>query len=455
MTVDYEYLQQLINSGKKIEALRCAVALMQKGSPSCNLWFELSMACLEIGERDAGMEGLIESGKQFARTGNLPMALVALRIVEEQKGDSEDLKNLIVQLYQKGSQRIRHTTMPVPPLPVTISEKELEAIPLDRNRLIEEAKRVLVATKEAINLERSIQEKEPFLPFFPLFSSLQGENFIELASCFVPKRFSANEIIIKQGDWPDEFYLIASGEVKIFTHGKAEDSQGKTSQMSLKHIATLGPGAFIGEMGIVAKAPRSATVQGVTSGFLLATPIEKIENLAGKIPEIAEIIVAFCEVRLMENVLSGSAVFLPIEPQKRDSALEFFDRLFIPAGEVLIQEGESAKGIYIIVSGEAAVVKTKVPNINLDEKHSDNPSLIYITTLKSGDVAGEISTIMKKPATATVYAITDLSLLFLPANRFLEFTRAYPASFQKLYEVVALREEEIQNMLSRNEILST
>jgi CRP-like cAMP-binding protein len=430
MTIDYEFLQNLVKEGKLIEALRCAVALMQGGSPGINVWFELANICLQLGERKMGIDGLTASGREYADGGNV-----------------DGLKDFVARLYDRDSRRIRHRMMPVPPLPATADEKDLAALKLDKDFLLAEAGKILTAADETAKLEKTMQERQSPVPYFPLFSSLSRENFLELAACFGPRRFYRDEIIIRQGEPARDLHLIASGEVKVFIAEKLQDEAGRTAQMSFKNIATLGPGTFIGEMGIVAKTPRSASVQATSNGMLLSAQIEAIEELAAKIPEVADIIVAYCEVRLLENVMAASPVLLPIDTRERAEALRLFDRIYAPAGDVIIHEGEAAKGIYIIVSGEAGVTKMATMLPVISGRDSQTGSMIYITTLTSGDVAGEISTVMKKPATATVHAITDVTLLFLPKDRFMQFTKAYPGVFQKLYEIVSSREDDIAKIL--------
>ncbi len=445
-TIDYSYLQNLLRQENLLEALRCAVALMT-ASRSTKIWFELSHICLLLGEKQCGIDGLAACARQYAEEGNLPMAIVAIRTIDEAGGNTGDLKRFVAELYGRESKRLRHRAMPIPPLPVTVEEKDLMALDLDREFLLVEAKKVLAVAKETAKLENGLQEKKPPLPYFPLFSSLTVDNFQQLAECFTPRRFYRDETIIRQGEPARDFFLIASGEVKVFVADRSLTEAGRTTQMKFKNIANLGPGTFIGEMGIVARVPRSASAQAICDGILLVAPIEAIEELSSKIPQVADVIVAYCEVRLLENVMTTSPILLPIDSQQRAEALKFFRRLFVPAGETIIREGEPAKGIYVIVSGEAGVTKMAAELPASGERESLTSAMIYLTTLVAGDVVGEISTIMKKPATATVHAVTDTTLLFLPAERFLEFTRTYPEVFQRLYEIVVRREEEIADIL--------
>lgn len=58
------------------------------------------------------------------------------------------------------------------------------------------------------------------------------------------------EVLITQGRGGEIFYVLASGKVGVYLKGKLVDKQ----------IATLVPPAFFGEMSLVSKEPRTASV---------------------------------------------------------------------------------------------------------------------------------------------------------------------------------------------------
>ena len=84
---------------------------------------------------------------------------------------------------------------------------------------------------------------------------LPKETLVEASRRLLPASFKAGEIIIAQDDPPGLFYVVASGEVEV----SRREPNGK-----VRILATLKPGEFFGEMGLVAETERSATVRART-----------------------------------------------------------------------------------------------------------------------------------------------------------------------------------------------
>lgn len=74
------------------------------------------------------------------------------------------------------------------------------------------------------------------------------------------KFFKAGDIIMRQGERGECAYIIEDGRVEIII----EKSNGKDQS-----VGTRGPGAMIGEMAIVDKAPRTATIKALEDCNLL------------------------------------------------------------------------------------------------------------------------------------------------------------------------------------------
>jgi NADH dehydrogenase len=73
--------------------------------------------------------------------------------------------------------------------------------------------------------------------------------------------YEPGEVIVKQGEIGDSFYIIVKGEVDVV---REEPGAGET------RLATLGAGEHFGEVALLQKIPRTATVRAVMATDLLS-----------------------------------------------------------------------------------------------------------------------------------------------------------------------------------------
>ncbi len=77
------------------------------------------------------------------------------------------------------------------------------------------------------------------------------------------------EVIIRQGDPADNFYVIVEGEVEV-TQTPDVPTEGVTpDDGKARVLRRLGRGQFFGEIGLLSRVPRTATVTAVSGGSLV------------------------------------------------------------------------------------------------------------------------------------------------------------------------------------------
>ncbi len=91
----------------------------------------------------------------------------------------------------------------------------------------------------------------------PLFEMLSNQELDAVCALLLPRDIAARGVIFAEGALGDGLYLIASGEVEVFQAAHTNP------------IATLTTGACFGEMALVDKEYRSATVRARTDVQLL------------------------------------------------------------------------------------------------------------------------------------------------------------------------------------------
>ena len=106
-----------------------------------------------------------------------------------------------------------------------------------------------------------------------------------------PVSLRAGDILIKQGDPGDSAYVILTGEFEI---------QKQTGQSLIK-IDVRNPGDVVGEMALLSRAPRNATVISKTDSETLRIPQEAFERLLLSSSTAAMAVLHWVIARLTQN----------------------------------------------------------------------------------------------------------------------------------------------------------
>ncbi len=100
-----------------------------------------------------------------------------------------------------------------------------------------------------------------------LFARLTPEQIERIAALGQGVVYNAGEVVIREGEPSDEMYVIRSGMVEVLvSRGVIPDVPGPPQ---LTPLVSLGQGQFFGEMALVDRGARSATVRCVRDGTVL------------------------------------------------------------------------------------------------------------------------------------------------------------------------------------------
>ena len=125
------------------------------------------------------------------------------------------------------------------------------------NRILDVADRIVNMVDGRIISDVVISESSAICEFLrrvPLFRSLMPNTLTALADKMELVEFPAGEVVIRQGDPGDKFYLIRRGEAEVIVKRDAKDEP----------VATLDEGRFFGEQALLTGEPRNATVRAKT-----------------------------------------------------------------------------------------------------------------------------------------------------------------------------------------------
>ena len=139
---------------------------------------------------------------------------------------------------------------------------------------------ILVATIAALGLFGGAltRAESPFeatmarVARLPLFAGVAAGRLEAALGHVRPVDVVQGQVIVRQGDPADRFYIIESGS---FTVSQADEA-GEPSV-----LRQLGPDEVFGEIGLLNEAPRSATVTAATAGTLLEMDGDDFLQLVG------------------------------------------------------------------------------------------------------------------------------------------------------------------------------
>lgn len=103
-----------------------------------------------------------------------------------------------------------------------------------------------------------------------LFAGVPAAALEAVAVRLEPRRVAAGEVVIREGDVADRFYLIDEGAFTVTRVRRLGAGAADAAFPAAEHLRTMGPGEVFGEIGLLRGIPRTATVTAATDGALLA-----------------------------------------------------------------------------------------------------------------------------------------------------------------------------------------
>lgn len=121
----------------------------------------------------------------------------------------------------------------------------------------------------------------------PIFAGLSGGRVEDALRHLAPVAIAAGNVVIRQGDEADRFYVIATGSFDV---SRAADAGGKP-----QHLRVLGPNDVFGELGLLRREPRSATVRALDDGLLFSMERDAFLSMVGARSSVSERLLALYE----------------------------------------------------------------------------------------------------------------------------------------------------------------
>lgn len=385
-----------------------AQGLLFKAISACKIILELMPEHEETTRTLADLYARRTSGKESTELSSDMSLALATESVDAKGDDVDDVPELDAADIQ--------SVPPQPPIaPPELPDEDIEAD--DIVDVMSLAASMTPLPRGAVRLERP--------PAVPLFSGLSPESFAALVKRIDAWAAEPGAVIISEGEESDTVFVVVRGKVRVERGGVT--------------VATMGPDSFFGEMALLTRRPRTATVIAEGKVELLEMSRAVLDELARSDPSVTAALESFCRARILEGVARSSPVLRDLPADVVKSVQAAFDGRRARAGDVLVHQGSAGPGLFLVLQGELDVT-VSAGGLALEET--------AVKRLGPGDVFGEMSLMFGRPAAATVTAVSDVSLLLLPRAGFDTFARAHPPLEERLAQLASER-------MKANESLAT
>lgn len=218
------------------------------------------------------------------------------------------------------------------------------------------------------------------------------------------------QVLFREGDAANSLYVVVEGAVVPIAEGEQR-----------RKLAVLERGQFFGEIGLMTKQPRNATIEALVETKLLAIDRRLVWELIENQPSVAKGILRFFRARLIDRQMQTNAFFSAFVHAERKAVAKQFRFLEVEAGTRVVKHGRAPEGIFVVLSGSLGVFGD--PESASSQAGGDNKELAQ---LGSGDVFGGMALIEGHPPTADVVSHTKCWLIVLGEGRFRRILEANP-----------------------------
>jgi CRP/FNR family transcriptional regulator, cyclic AMP receptor protein len=108
----------------------------------------------------------------------------------------------------------------------------------------------------------------------PIFQDVPDEDLTVITTFATSDEAPEGAVIVKEGDYANAFMAIEEGTAKVTRNGE--------------HVGDLGPGDIFGEIGLIEKERRTATVEATSRVKMIKIEHWELQRMKKKLPEVYE-----------------------------------------------------------------------------------------------------------------------------------------------------------------------
>ena len=117
----------------------------------------------------------------------------------------------------------------------------------------------------------------------PIFADVPDEDLTVITTFASTDEVPEGKTIVKQGDYANAFMAIEEGTAKVTRDGE--------------QVGELGPGDIFGEIGLIEKEKRTATVEATSRVRLIKIEHWELQRMKKKLPDVYQKIANLAQER--------------------------------------------------------------------------------------------------------------------------------------------------------------
>jgi ATP-binding cassette, subfamily B, bacterial HlyB/CyaB len=233
-----------------------------------------------------------------------------------------------------------------------------------------------------------------------------------MTECFL----RTGDTLFERGDPGDAFYVVASGRARVI----GKDSAGREISLSV-----LKRGQHFGDIALLSEVPRTATVRAAEDLVLLRLDRVDFLNFLTEHPHVRIALERFLKDFSTRDFLRQFTALSAVPAALLRQVIEQLEERTIPAGTIVVREGEAADSFYIVREGMLQAVKR------------DNGTERIVNAIGPGEFFGELALMNGNARAATVIARSETRLYALSRQAFDKIVEGSPEFRNRLQHVAA------------------
>ncbi|MDX8392665.1 MAG: cyclic nucleotide-binding domain-containing protein, partial [Mariprofundaceae bacterium] len=236
----------------------------------------------------------VDAGEQIYRTGEPGehLYLIAMGKVSLQATDMQGRKQVFSQLKEGDFFGERSFMSRIDHKDEAIAESECSILMVDRSTFdgwVEQHPEMR-KTVEDFYRQRVLKR---LLAITPVFEAVPKDARMVLVEKFTLRTFEDGDVIMREGEVGETFYLIRSGIVALMV-------SGPENKKALQ--ASLSEGDFFGEVALLTGRPRTATIHAKGSVELMELSRSDFDLITQEYPSVREVVQNYMRKRAKETI---------------------------------------------------------------------------------------------------------------------------------------------------------